>query len=216
VANEEYYSYIRKFFRTWSKLYDLADILIGSVRGATVKVTGAEAGDKILDVATGTGKQAFAFAQKGNQVVGIDLSEDMLEVAVKHNKYKNLTLRVADATSMPFNDNEFDISCISFALHDMPVGIREKVLSEMSRVTQANGRILIVDYNLPENKLWKYLLYHFIKTYESIYYDQFIKSDLKSLLEQSGIKVIEEVPALAGAGRIMKAVNLKSGIVNSK
>jgi ubiquinone/menaquinone biosynthesis C-methylase UbiE len=215
VANEEYYSYIRKFFRIWSKFYDLADILIGSVRGSTVQATGAKAGDKILDVATGTGKQAFAFAQKGNQVVGINLSEDMLKVAVKHNRYKNLTLRAADATAIPFEDSEFDVSCISFALHDMPPDIREKVLMEMARVTKADGNIIIVDYSLPQNRIMKYLIYHFIKTYESIYYDHFIKSDLKSFLTKSGIKVIEEVPALGGLGRIMKAINPKSDVAGS-
>ena len=209
MTNEEYYSYIRKFFRIWSKFYDLTDIFIASIRKTTVNMTGADSGDKILDVATGTGKQAFAFAQKGYRVVGIDLSEDMLRIAIKHNKNKNLIFKEADARSMPFNANEFDSSCISFALHDMPVDVRENVLQEMVRVTKPNGTIMIIDYSLPANKIGKYLIYHFVKMYESVYYAQFIKADLKSLLTKSGIKVIAEYPVLVGGGIIFKAANMK-------
>ena len=50
-----------------------------------VKFTKAQRGSKILDVATGTGKQAFAFAKKGYEVIGIDISEAMLNVAKKSN-----------------------------------------------------------------------------------------------------------------------------------
>ena len=89
TMDEEYYPYIKKFFRRWAPVYDLLDIIIGGVRSKTADFTSAKNGAKILDVATGTGKQAFAFAKKGYDVSGIDLSEDMLRVANKNNKYKN-------------------------------------------------------------------------------------------------------------------------------
>jgi ubiquinone/menaquinone biosynthesis C-methylase UbiE len=209
MKNEEYSSYIQNSFRIWSKFYDLTNIFISGIRKTTVRIAGARPSDKILDVATGTGKQAFAFARKGYQVVGIDFSKDMLRIAIKHNKYKNLILKEADARTVPFNENEFDVSCISFALHDMPADTREKVLQEMIRVTKLNGTILIVDYSLPENRIGKYLIFHFVKTYESVYYAQFIKSDLKFLLTELGIKVVAEFSVLTGGGRIYKTVNLK-------
>lgn len=214
MTNEEYYSYIRKYFKKWSTFYDLTEMFVPSVWKTAVNMVGAKLGDKILDIATGTGKQAFAFASMGYQVTGIDLSKDMLRIAIKRNKYKNLVFREADATSMPFNDNEFDVSCISFALHDMPLDIRGEVLRETVRVTKINGRIMIIDYGLPRGKIGKYLIYHFIKTYESICYPEFIKSNLNSLLEESGIKIIEERSVLAGGGRIFKAINLKNNLAS--
>jgi len=57
---------------------------------------------KILDICTGTGTQAFAFAKRSYGVMGIDLSEEILRVAKKRNKYENVRFVVADAAKMPF------------------------------------------------------------------------------------------------------------------
>jgi len=120
------------------------------VRNRIVNLSGAKPGDKVLDVATGTGKQAFAFAKSGCDVIGIDITEGMLRVARKHNTYKNLSFRQADATSLPFQDNTFDITSIAFALHEMPSVVREKALLEMVRVTMPDGVIIIsiTDYRV--------------------------------------------------------------------
>jgi len=93
--------------------------------------------------------------------------------------------------------------------HDMPLTIREKVLMEMVRVTKPEGMIIIVDYSLPENRIGRFLVYHFVKIYEKEYYSKFIKSDLEALLGKSGIKIKEKLRVLLGAGRILIGVNLK-------
>lgn len=164
---------------------------------------------KILDVATGTGKQAFAFAKRGYEVVGIDLSEAMLNVAKKKNKYANARFEAADATDLPFEDNSFDVSTVSFALHEMPLSIREKVLKEMVRVTKQKGLIVVVDYDLPKNKIGRSLIYHVIALYEPEYYKEFIRSDLEAFLNGNGIEKIEKRTLLHGAGRILKGLNNK-------
>jgi len=107
---------------------------------------------------------------------------NMLNVAMKEIKYDNVKFKVADATDIPFEDNRFDVSCISFTLHDMPLIIREKVLKEMIRVTKPKGIITIVKYALPKNKISKFLIYHFVKSYKSKYYPEFVKSDIETLL----------------------------------
>jgi demethylmenaquinone methyltransferase/2-methoxy-6-polyprenyl-1,4-benzoquinol methylase len=157
-----------------------------------------------LDVATGTGQQAFAFAKKGYEVIGVDLSEAMLNVAKKKNKYRNAKFEVADATNLPFEDNSFDVSSVSFALHEMPLSIREKVLKEMVRVTKQKGIVVVVDYDLPKNKLGRFLVYHFTVLYEPKYYKLFIKSDLEAILNKNGIEEIEKMTVLHGVGRMMK------------
>jgi ubiquinone/menaquinone biosynthesis C-methylase UbiE len=205
---KEYYSLVKKAFRILAPIYDFGTMPISGIRDKTADFTNAGIGSRILDVATGTGKQAFAFAKRGYDVTGIDLSEAMLKVASKKNKYENAKFAFADATNLPFRDSSFDISCVSFALHDMPLTIREKVLKEMVRVTKPEGMIIIVDYALPENKIGKFLVYHFVKIYESEYYSKFIKSDFKALLRESGIEIKEELPVLLGAGRILKGMRI--------
>nr|WP_255679999.1 methyltransferase domain-containing protein [Methanosarcina sp. DH2] len=189
--------------------YDTVAAPFSGVRDRVVNFTDAQKGSRILDIATGTGQQAFAFAKKGYEVIGIDLSEAMLDVAKKKNKFKNAKFEVADATNLLFEDNSFDVSSISFALHDMPLSIREKVLKEMVRVTRPEGIIVIVDYDLPKNRIGKFLIYHFIALFEAEYYKNFIKSDFEALFNKNRIEIIEKDTVLHGAGIILKGINNK-------
>ena len=205
---KEYYSLIRKVFDILAPFYDIVTMPFSRVRDKVVNFANARKGSKLLDIATGTGKQAFAFAKKGYDVIGIDLSEAMLKVANKKNRYGNVKFEVADATNLLFEDNSFDVSCVSFALHDMPLTIREKVLEEMVRVTKIKGMIVIVDYGLPKNKIGRFLIYQFVKLYEGKYYSKFIKSDLETLLKKTGIDIKEELAVLLGAGKILKGIKI--------
>jgi ubiquinone/menaquinone biosynthesis C-methylase UbiE len=204
--NEEYYSYVKDLFKRWAPLYNLMEPFISQVRRKAVDLVQAKQGSTILDVATGTGKQAFAFGKKGYDVVGIDLSNDMLQIAIKMNDYSQVKFLIADATNIPFGDNFFDLSCISLALHDMPPTIRKNVLQEMVRVTKSTGVIVIIDYVLPREPIKKSLVYHIIKVYESRYYPEFIRSDFLALLQESGVKIQNEHHMLFGAIRIIQAV----------
>lgn len=206
---KEYYALIKRAFDILAPFYDTVTIPLSRVRAKVVDFTNARDGSKILDVCTGTGKQAFAFAKKGYEVIGIDLSEAMLRVANKKNKFSNVKFEVADATNLRFENNSFDVSCVSFALHDMPLTIREKALQEMVRVTKKNGMIVIIDYALPENKIGRFLIYRFVSLYEGEYYSKFIKSDLEALLRKTGIEIKEELPILHGAGRILKGAKIE-------
>ncbi|SNQ60824.1 Methylase involved in ubiquinone/menaquinone biosynthesis (fragment) [Candidatus Methanoperedens nitroreducens] len=134
----------------------------------------------------------------------------MPKVANKKNKYENVGFLVADASNLPFKDSSFDVSSVSFALHDMLLSIREKALREMVRVTRREGIIVIVDYALPENSVSRFLIYHFVKLYEGKYYIEFIKSEFEALLVESGIKITEKLPVLFGAGRMLKGIPVHS------
>jgi len=205
---KEYYSLIKKVFGILAPFYDIVTMPFSKIRDKVADFTTPRNGSKILDIATGTGKQAFAFAKKGYDVIGIDLSEAMLKVANKKNKYGNVKFEVADATHLPFEDNSFDVTCVSFGLHDMPLTIREKALKEMVRVTKTKGMTVIVDYALPKNEIGRFLIYHFVNLYEGRYYSTFIKSDLQALLKKIGIEIKEELPVLLGAGKILKGIKI--------
>lgn len=206
---KEYYLLVKKAFALLAPFYDIITIPFSSVRDRVVNFTNAQKGSKILDVATETGKQAFAFAKRDYEVIGIDLSEAMLNVAKKKNKFKNVKFEVADATNLLFEDNSFDVSAVSFALHDMPLSIREKVLTEMVRVTKPQGIIVIADYDLPRNKIGRFLVCHFVALYEAEYYKTFIRSDIETLLHKNRIKIVNRAMVMHGVGRILKGINNK-------
>jgi len=53
----------------------------------------------------------------------------MLSIAKENNCYASARFDIADAANMPFDDGHFNVSCISFALHEMPITLREQVVS---------------------------------------------------------------------------------------
>ncbi|MCK4225218.1 MAG: class I SAM-dependent methyltransferase [candidate division Zixibacteria bacterium] len=201
---DDYSSYINNFFRKWAPFYDLVNLLIFRIREKVFHLVNPEKGAKILDVCTGTGKQAFAFGKRGFDVMGIDLSEDMLRIAKRKNGYENVEFVIADASNLPSKDNYFDISCISFGLHEMPNSVREKVLKEMSRVTKPQGNIVIVDYAPPKGKIRIFLFYHFVNLYESRYFSEFIKTDLKDLLKKVRLDLRDSCYLFFGHVKISK------------
>jgi hypothetical protein len=79
----------------------------------------------------------------------------------------------------------------------------------MVRVTKQEGIIVIIDYDLPKNKIGKFLIYHFVALFEAEYYINFINSDLEALLNKNRIEIIEKDTVLHGVGRILKGINNK-------
>lgn len=207
MTDEEYYANIRALYGRWAWLYDVVVSPIWRLRNRVVKLAGAPEGARVIDVATGTGKQAFAFARQGYGVVGVDLTPEMLRIASHKNKYKKASFRIGDATQIPFDDNEFDTGCISLALHDRPEHIREKALQEMFRVTRPGGILVILDYRMPDGRLRKWLVNHLVKAVESAYFLEFIQGGLAELLARSGFTVDRETPVLWGMGVIVRAIN---------
>jgi len=179
---------VQRSFNRWAPLYPIVDLFARGIRVKVFHFTSPRKKAKILDVCTGTGGQAFEFGRRSFEVRGIDLSEDMLKIARRKNRYANVRFEIADASNLPYKDNYFDISCISFGLHEMPNDVREKVLKEMIRVTKPQGKFIIVDYASPKGKIRDFLFYHFVRLYESRYFSEFIKTDLQDTIERTGLK----------------------------
>ena len=194
----EYYALSERIYTIFAHVYDAVVFPFRSLRHAVADVAHLSSSSRLLDVATGTGAQAFAFAGKVREVVGIDLSGAMLRVAQRKNRFPNVTFQQADAAHLPFEDESFDASCVSFALHEMPVSIRERVVREMARVTKPGGSVIIADYALPRNRVVRWLAYHIIKLYERDHYASFVKTDVAALLESAGVEPSGHRPALLG------------------
>ncbi|HEY2352689.1 MAG TPA: methyltransferase domain-containing protein [Candidatus Acidoferrum sp.] len=110
---------------------------------AAARLTG---GERVLDIATGPGYIAEAFAKAAREVVGVDLTEAMLAIARERTSQrgvKNIAFRTGDAQSLPFEASQFDVVVCRLALHH--VQEPRKVLAEMARVCRGDGAVLVED-----------------------------------------------------------------------
>lgn len=108
--------------------------------------------DTVLDVATGAGFTAIAFAPHVKRVVGLDVSTGMLDQARQRATslgIQNLELKEGPAENMPFADTSFDVvACRIAAHHFLDV---QSFLSESHRVLKPGGRFLLADTTVPDN-----------------------------------------------------------------
>ena len=110
----------------------------------------------VLDLATGTGDVLITLAQNKNikKGYGIDLADKMLEIGrtkIKHLDLNNkLVLQHGDANQIPFENNKFDVITMAFGIRNTPDP--KAVLTEMHRVLNDGGRVLILEFSLPNNK----------------------------------------------------------------
>lgn len=115
-----------------------------------VEYADVRAGERALDVATGTGNAAFALAEKGAAVVGVDVSTGMLDQARRRAEAEGLAVefREAAAEALPFEDGTFDLVVARHAPHhfrDVP-----KFLTEVHRVLRPGGRYAMADGISPD------------------------------------------------------------------
>jgi demethylmenaquinone methyltransferase/2-methoxy-6-polyprenyl-1,4-benzoquinol methylase len=114
-------------------------------RVATVRAVDPQPGEKILDIAAGTGTSSAAFAKKGAEVTALDLSSGM--IAVGRERHPEITFVEGDAEHLPFDDDTFDAVSISFGLRN--VNDPMAALAEMVRVLKPGGRVVICEFSTP-------------------------------------------------------------------
>ncbi len=117
-------------------------------RKKVVQYSGAKAGDRVLDCATGTGDLAIEFknAVKAGPVVGTDFCAEMLipAPAKAHERGLDITFEQADVTQLQYADNSFDITSISFGIRNVNDPV--KALKEMARVTRPGGVVMVLEF----------------------------------------------------------------------
>jgi ubiquinone/menaquinone biosynthesis C-methylase UbiE len=117
---------------------------IQSVADHVVRSGRIRAGERVLDVACGTGNTALMARARGAAVTGLDLTPELLAVAQKRaaeEGYGDITWKVGDAEDLPFPDGTFDVVVSSCGLMFAPD--QQKVADEVARVTKRGGRIAI-------------------------------------------------------------------------
>ena len=132
--------------------YDLTnDVLsMGQTRAwrrAVATAVDARPGERILDLAAGTGTSSVPFQQAGASVVACDFSLGMLGVGRSRNP--ELEFAAGDALRLPFRDGAFDAVTISFGLRN--VSDTTAALRELRRVTKPGGRLVVCEFSHPTN-----------------------------------------------------------------
>lgn len=165
--------YVKDVFTEIADYYDeMNDIMtMGMVTGwhkfMLKKVEPLE-GKRCVDIGTGTGEIAFMVAERtgaeGN-VIGVDITPRMLELAEIKMKDKNLpkqvVFEVGDALDLKYDDNSFDIVTSGYMLRN--VCDVQKAIDEMYRVLAPGGKVIVADLAKPDNRVIRYFYEFYIK-----------------------------------------------------
>ena len=157
---------VKKLFEKVAFSYDLQNSVLSmgmdiSWRKKLATIIDVPPGGLILDAATGTAEVAIEIYRQHpeSRIIGIDFSPYMLSIGLKKteaaNMWKNIILSVGDICSLPLNDNIFDAITISFGIRN--VENRKKGIMEFHRVLKPEGKLYIMEFAYPDNRLMKYL-----------------------------------------------------------
>ncbi len=154
---------VAKMFDTISKEYDGLNRVISfgidvKWRKKVVKIIGDTNPDTILDIATGTGDLAINLAKtEASKIVGLDISEGMLDVGRKKIEKLNLNntieMVLGDSEKIPFENNSFDAITVAFGVRNFED--LEKGLSEIYRVLKTGGTFAVLETSIPTKTPYK-------------------------------------------------------------
>lgn len=154
---------VTKMFDTISKEYDGLNRVISfgidiKWRNKVVDIVAQHQPQNILDIATGTGDLAISLTKtSATEIVGLDISEGMLEVGRKKISDKQLDskikMMVGDSENLPFDDNMFDAITVAFGVRNFEN--LEKGLSEIYRVLKPTGCFVILETSVPTKTFYK-------------------------------------------------------------
>jgi demethylmenaquinone methyltransferase/2-methoxy-6-polyprenyl-1,4-benzoquinol methylase len=139
---------VSAMFDRLAERYDLLNDLLSlgqdrRWRAIVAGLVGAGPGERVLDLAAGTGTSSRAFTRAGAQCVACDFSLGMLRVGARK-PAPGVTFVAGDALALPFGDAEFDAVTISFGLRN--VADPDRALAELLRVTRPGGRLVICEF----------------------------------------------------------------------
>jgi demethylmenaquinone methyltransferase / 2-methoxy-6-polyprenyl-1,4-benzoquinol methylase len=146
---------VRGVFDSVSPKYDVMNDLMSmglhrAWKAYTVLVANVKEGQRVLDIAGGTGDLALAFAPKvgsSGQVVHTDINEAMLREGRNRllDAGVSLPTLVCDAEKLPFESESFDLVTVAFGLRNMTH--KDMALSEMNRVLKPGGKLMVLEFS---------------------------------------------------------------------
>ncbi len=224
---------VREVFKSVAPSYDVMnDLMSGGMhrlwKRFTIDLANVKPGEKVLDVASGSGDLAMAFAKlvgTRGEVWQTDINEAMLKVGRDRLINAGLTLPAAlcDAEKLPFASESFDLVTVAFGLRNMTH--KDVALAEMTRVLKPGGRLLVLEFSKVHSTLSKVydaysfnvlpLLGKYVARDEASYRylaesirmhpDQ---ETLKGLMETAGLQRVEFFNLAAGVVALHRGVKL--------
>lgn len=159
--------YVRRLFSTIADRYDLITVMLSygqdrRWKGRLAAMSAARPGLRALDLACGTGDIAFALADRGARVVGLDVTHRMVEIACAKQQARQkgaVQFITGDMMSLPFADSRFDIVTTGYGIRNVPE--IAPAIAEVRRVLSPGGLLLSLDFNRPANPIVRavYLAY---------------------------------------------------------
>jgi demethylmenaquinone methyltransferase/2-methoxy-6-polyprenyl-1,4-benzoquinol methylase len=163
VDEQEKAGRVRGVFDSVASKYDVMNDLMSmgmhrAWKAYTVAVANLKAGERVLDIAGGTGDLARAFAKKVGEtgmVVHTDINEAMLRQGRNRLLDEGLVLPtgLCDAEKLPFKSASFDLVSVAFGLRNMTH--KDQALAEMCRVLKPGGRLLVLEFSKVATPLQK-------------------------------------------------------------
>ena len=161
VDEQEKAGRVRGVFDSVASRYDIMNDLMSmglhrAWKAYTVAVANLKEGDRVLDIAGGTGDLSRAFARhvgSTGMVVHTDINEAMLRTGRDRLLNEGLVLptNLCDAEKLPYKDASFDLVSVAFGLRNMTH--KDLALAEMCRVLKPGGRLLVLEFSKPGNPL---------------------------------------------------------------
>lgn len=158
----------RKYYDVFSKFYDRFIALHatdrqGVLRDVLAEETGANPGDRVLDICTGTGATLASLAGRVAEtglVVGLDFSSGMLKAARgKTRGHPNVCIVQADCARLPFKTGTFAAVTCSHAFYELRGQTQADTLEEIKRCLKPEKPFLMMEHEVPENRLVRLLFY---------------------------------------------------------
>ena len=146
-----------------ARRYDLLNDLLSlgrtkAWRKVATSIIAPKPGMRILDIAAGTGSSSRPLADAGADVIPLDFSKGMLDAGRK--RHPDLPFMQGDALALSFKENEFDVTTISFGLRN--TSDTSKALKESFRVLKSGGRMVVVEFSQPTNRLFRFIYLRYL------------------------------------------------------
>ena len=163
VASDEKAGMVRDVFDSVANKYDVMNDLMSLGihrfwKRLAVQLSNVREGDKVLDLAGGTGDLTTLFSKrtgKTGSIILADINAAMLRTGrdrlIDHGLLGNVTYAQVNAECLPFEDNSFDCVCIAFGLRN--VTDKDAALRSMNRVLKPGGRVIVLEFSHPTDKV---------------------------------------------------------------
>ncbi len=186
------------FYNITAKTYDILDKTYFADYNKSprkVVIESINENDYVLDICTGTATNAINIAKKYSKtkVIGIDLSDAMLDMAkqkIQGENISNIELINMDAAKLSFEDKTFDKILISLVLHELDEYAANQIIKQAKRVLKDNGEIIITEWE-PSKRFLQSILFMPIHLFEPKSYRLFIKKDLNQYFKELGLNISE-------------------------